>query len=192
MRSLERAIGAVVRYKAVQWAERVDGGGEGKAEAEWVSVVEEGELEKILGVARWDGEEREREVRRGLTYGLVVSGMGEGGILPVETMIVPGGGKLKLTGSLGEVCRLFFFCSDTGLGLCAGHQRKRRNSADVGEDARVRPPHHEHAHRGRAQGAGSDRYPPASACRCAEEGRAERGDCNGVCVRVVVDGGVCG
>jgi ATP-dependent Lon protease len=32
-------------------------------------------------------------------------GQGEGGgILPVETIAIPGTGKLKLTGSLGDVC----------------------------------------------------------------------------------------
>lgn len=135
MRSLERAIGGVVRYKAVEWAEFVDAlpgvdvrtlvseerekdvievegkveetaGGSGRAR--YKRVVEEHELEKILGIARWEGEEREREERRGVVYGLVVMGQGEGGIMPVETIAVPGSGKLKLTGSLGEVgCFLF-------------------------------------------------------------------------------------
>ncbi|KAJ7270923.1 ATP-dependent protease La [Mycena rebaudengoi] len=110
VRSLERAIGAVVRYKAVEWAEHVDeqeGRTEGRADKAraYSSVVEESELESILGIARWDGEEREREERRGVVYGLVVMGQGEGGILPVETIVVPGSGRLKLTGSLGEVIK---------------------------------------------------------------------------------------
>jgi ATP-dependent Lon protease len=102
VRGLERAIGGVVRYKAVEWAEYSDS--ENKDRKEYRSKVEESELEKILGIARWDGEEREREKRRGVVYGLVVSGQGEGGILPVESIAVPGNGNLKLTGSLGEVC----------------------------------------------------------------------------------------
>ena len=61
------------------------------------------DLEEILGPARWDGDEREREERRGVVYGLVVMGQGEGGILPVESIAIPGTGRLKLTGSLGEV-----------------------------------------------------------------------------------------
>lgn len=132
VRSLERAIGGVVRYKAVEWAEYVDsgdaaavapdpsvkspsmqeqqvvfvgGGDRGGKGGDYRRVVEEHELEKILGIARWDGEEREREQRRGVVYGLVVMGQGEGGILPVETMIVPGVGSVKLTGSLGEVIK---------------------------------------------------------------------------------------
>ncbi|KAJ6496776.1 ATP-dependent protease La [Mycena vulgaris] len=113
VRSLERAIGAVVRYKAVEWAEHVDEQ-ENKVQAaeerkdkgrEYSAVVEESELEAILGIARWDGEERDREERRGVVYGLVVMGQGEGGILPVETIAVPGAGRLKLTGSLGEVIK---------------------------------------------------------------------------------------
>lgn len=130
VRSLERAIGAVVRYKAVEWAEHVDvleeggvdppsaessHGHEGKVK-EYKRMVEESELEKILGVARWDGEERDREERRGVVYGLVVMGQGEGGILPVETIAVPGGGHLKLTGSLGEVSLGSFMCS-LGIGF---------------------------------------------------------------------------
>ncbi|OCH91337.1 ATP-dependent protease La [Obba rivulosa] len=101
VRSLDRAIGAVVRHKAVEWAEHADGARTG----EYRAAVEEHELEKILGIARWDEEEREREERRGLVYGLVVTSMGEGGILPVETTVVPGTGKLRLTGSLGEVIK---------------------------------------------------------------------------------------
>lgn len=105
VRSLERAIGGVVRYKAVEWAEFVDGGGsegtaeglgktltdgtgdgamvvvDGKTRRGYRRVVEEHEVEKILGIARWDGEEREREERRGVVYGLVVMGQGEGGDL---------------------------------------------------------------------------------------------------------------
>jgi len=117
VRSLERAIGSIVRYKAVEWAEYCDSiGSEPDASVPIYSaeqdngkgykkVVEEHELEKILGIARWDEEERQREERRGLVYGLVVTGMGEGGILPIETSVVPGNGKLKLTGSLGEVIK---------------------------------------------------------------------------------------
>ncbi|KAF9472048.1 ATP-dependent protease La [Pholiota conissans] len=124
VRSLERAIGSVVRYKAVEWAEYLDATSQegSSADASAVTgqkdrqvvvsakkgydrVVEEHQLEKILGIARWDGEEREREERRGVVYGLVVMGQGEGGILPVETIALPGTGRLKLTGSLGDVIK---------------------------------------------------------------------------------------
>ncbi|TDL26868.1 ATP-dependent protease La [Rickenella mellea] len=116
VRSLERAIGAVVRWKAVEWAECSDADADAEqalnkdiakivAKPAYDPVVKEADLEKILGIARWDGEERDREEKRGIVYGLVVMGQGEGGILPVETIAVPGSGSLKLTGSLGEVIK---------------------------------------------------------------------------------------
>ncbi|KAG1848982.1 hypothetical protein F4604DRAFT_1811698 [Suillus subluteus] len=118
VRSLERAIGAVVRFKAVEWAEegnakqnengneKQDGNAnENGVRKEWRATVEPHELEKILGIPRWDGEERDREEKRGVVYGLVVTGMGEGGILPVESTALPGTGRLKLTGSLGDVIK---------------------------------------------------------------------------------------
>ena len=60
------------------------------------------DLEKILGIPRYDGE-KERSPKSGIAYGLVVSGLGEGGVLPVETCTIPGRGELRLTGSLGDV-----------------------------------------------------------------------------------------
>ncbi|KAF8485481.1 ATP-dependent protease La [Gautieria morchelliformis] len=101
VRSLERAIGAVVRAKAVEWADHADE----QTESEYRPEVRPEDLEHMLGIARWDDEERNREERRGIVYGLVVMGQGEGGILPVETIATPGTGQLKLTGSLGEVIR---------------------------------------------------------------------------------------
>jgi ATP-dependent Lon protease len=102
VRGLERTIGAVVRFKAVEWA-RSSSAGEGGEGAAYNSVVEEGELEGILGIARWDEREGGREERRGVVYGLVVSGLGEGAVMPVESVSVPGTGKLVCTGSLGDV-----------------------------------------------------------------------------------------
>ncbi|TRM63316.1 Lon protease C-terminal proteolytic domain-containing protein [Schizophyllum amplum] len=136
VRSLERAIGAVVRYKAVEWAEysEAENGGfeEGStamtkyepattryepasakyepATAKYAPaikynpVVEAHELEHILGIPRYE-EEREREARPGVVYGLVVTGQGEGGIMPIESVAVPGTGQLRTTGSLGDVIR---------------------------------------------------------------------------------------
>lgn len=148
VRSLERAIGAVVRYKAVEWAECVDGEvarqqapqqtsassssalqvSNKTKHKQYKSVVEESELEKILGIARWDAEEREREERRGVVYGLVVMGQGEGGILPVETIAVPGTGRLKLTGSLGEVGLSFWHEAFTYDSVSFGRLSKRAGS----------------------------------------------------------------
>ncbi|KZV72381.1 ATP-dependent protease La [Peniophora sp. CONT] len=98
VRGLERAVAGVVRYKAVQFAEGSSSG------TPYEKVVRVEDLEGILGVPRWDGE-REREERAGVVYGLVVTGMGEGEVMPVESIAVPGKGSLKLTGSLGDVIK---------------------------------------------------------------------------------------
>jgi ATP-dependent Lon protease len=66
-------------------------------------VVEVDELEKIIGLPRHDREDRGREARRRVIWGLVVTGMGEGELMPVESIATPGNGNLKLTGLLGDV-----------------------------------------------------------------------------------------
>ncbi|KAI0298983.1 Lon protease C-terminal proteolytic domain-containing protein [Multifurca ochricompacta] len=134
VRALERAIGGVVRFKAVEWAGHVDARGlppsslpsptsslpasplasettgalvkRGRdGDVGYDPIVEADELENILGLSRYDGEDREREARRGVVWGLVVTGMGEGEIMPVESIATPGNGHLKLTGSLGDVIK---------------------------------------------------------------------------------------
>ncbi|KAF5353538.1 hypothetical protein D9756_008013 [Leucocoprinus leucothites] len=130
VRSLERAIAGVVRYKAVQWAEWCEKcekeGGKGyvpspaelssssKNSEMYNPVVLSADLELILGLPRFSSldsdsatsADRDSDQRPGIVYGLVVMGQGEGGILPVETILLPGGnGRLKLTGSLGEVIK---------------------------------------------------------------------------------------
>ncbi|KAG7087442.1 hypothetical protein E1B28_013408 [Marasmius oreades] len=131
VRTLERHIGAIVRYKAVEWAEAMetheDEGYHGPesdysdpnalmkathSTRSYNPVVTEADLETILGIARWDEEEEGKDsriLRKGVVYGLVVMGQGEGGILPVEAVSVPNegkeGGRLKLTGSLGDVIK---------------------------------------------------------------------------------------
>jgi ATP-dependent Lon protease len=52
-----------------------------------VSVADE--LEKILGLSHYDGDYREREPRRGVVWGLVMTGMGKGAIMPVEVIATP-------------------------------------------------------------------------------------------------------
>ena len=111
VRSLERQIGSVVRFKAVQWAdsnERISQNGvttSYDSASEYQKVVDVRDLQEILGLEWWDPEERDRVERKGIVNGMVVQGEGEGGILSVETILVPGTGKLKLTGSLGDVLR---------------------------------------------------------------------------------------
>ena len=126
--SLERAISGIVRYKAVKWAGHVKKQGmppsslppalpallEAEVSKALVKcskdgntghnpVVEADELEEILGLSRYDSEDRERKPLRAVIWGLVMTKMGEGATIPVESIATPGSGHLKLTGSLGEV-----------------------------------------------------------------------------------------
>ncbi|KAG9013349.1 hypothetical protein FRB93_000872 [Tulasnella sp. JGI-2019a] len=121
VRGLERELGSVVRFKAVEWSEADHATGVvtdsakdateivssvvSAASPTYSSVVAEEDLEMILGPVRFEGEDRDPVAKRGIVYGLVVMGEGEGGILPVETAILPGTGQLKLSGSLGDVIR---------------------------------------------------------------------------------------
>lgn len=136
VRALERAIGSVVRYKAVEWAEHNDQDGE-KLSTYRKEVMEE-DLEKILGIPRYDGE-KDQTPKRGVVYGLVVSGLGEGGVLPVETCTIPGKGDLRLTGSLGDV-RLIYRLPLRALSIIQpipGDQGEQFFGSELGEDARL-------------------------------------------------------
>ncbi|KZT54761.1 hypothetical protein CALCODRAFT_438098 [Calocera cornea HHB12733] len=110
VRGLERQIGAVVRHKAVELSESSTGSGsaeQGKQTARtkvYDPVVRPEQLESILGLGRWD-DSQERTEKVGVVWGMVYTGEGEGGLLSVETIRVPGEGKLRLTGSLGDVIR---------------------------------------------------------------------------------------
>ena len=61
------------------------------------------QLEKILGLPQHDCEDRDRDARRGVVWGLVVTGMGVGELMPVESIATPGNGNLKFTGLVGDV-----------------------------------------------------------------------------------------
>ena len=95
VRSLEREIGSVVRKVAKDWlaAERE----EGKK-----YVLSPKQLQKYLGVPKFRKNRKEEVNEIGLANGLAVT-MHGGDLLPAEVTIVPGKGKLTLTGKLGEV-----------------------------------------------------------------------------------------
>ncbi|KAN0142125.1 hypothetical protein V8E53_000587 [Lactarius tabidus] len=57
-------------------------------DAGYNSVFVADELEKILALSRYDGGYSEREPRRGAVWGLDVTGMGKGAIMPVESIAV--------------------------------------------------------------------------------------------------------
>ena len=102
VRNLEREIGSVCRYKAVQFA---DAGDEGRLAA-YNPVVSMDDLEEILGIERFEEEIAEKQGRAGVVTGLVAySTGGQGSILFIEVADMPGNGRVQLTGKLGDVLK---------------------------------------------------------------------------------------
>lgn len=102
VRNLEREIGAICRYKAVQFADATDAGKENT----YNPVISLDDLEEILGVERFDEEIAENHSRPGIVTGLVAySTGGQGSILFIEIADMPGNGRVQLTGKLGDVLK---------------------------------------------------------------------------------------
>lgn len=80
VRTLERQIGAVVRAKAVEYAEARDRADGDEVKGGYVKEVTEGGLEKFLGLKKFEREE-EGEGVVGVSTGLSYQGSGNGGIL---------------------------------------------------------------------------------------------------------------
>jgi ATP-dependent Lon protease len=95
VRNLEREIGAICRKVARRVAEE---GLTGPLE------VRPDDLAEMLGPVRFEPEVAERTGQPGVAVGLAWTPAG-GDILFVESSRMPGKGRLKLTGSLGEVMR---------------------------------------------------------------------------------------
>ncbi|KAI9787176.1 MAG: hypothetical protein M1839_003411 [Geoglossum umbratile] len=102
VRNLEREIGSVCRFKAVEFADakdslRVDG---------YRPQVAVEDLETILGIEKYDEEIAEKASRPGIVTGLVAySTGGNGSILFIEVADMPGSGRVQLTGKLGDVLK---------------------------------------------------------------------------------------
>ena len=94
VRNLEREIGKALRNAAVRIAE---------GDAETVRIAAE-DLHAILGAPRFEDEVAMRTSVAGVATGLAWTPVG-GDILFIEATRVPGGGKLILTGHLGDVMR---------------------------------------------------------------------------------------
>jgi ATP-dependent Lon protease len=94
VRNLEREIGRVMRNVAVRIAE---------GSAKSIHIGRD-DLEKILGPLRFENEVAMRTSVPGVATGLAWTPVG-GDILFIEAARTPGGGRLILTGQLGEVMR---------------------------------------------------------------------------------------
>ena len=94
VRVLERRIAAICRKAAMKLVE-------GKAQT--VRVTER-DLEEYLGAPRYYPERQALEERVGVVNGLAWTSVG-GELLEVEVNVVPGTGRLELTGNLGDVMK---------------------------------------------------------------------------------------
>ena len=94
VRGLERQIGAVVRKVALRVAQ---------GDARRVTVGRE-TVREFLGPERVHYEVKRRTREAGVATGLAVTGAG-GEILFVEAQVMPGSGRLVVTGQLGDVMR---------------------------------------------------------------------------------------
>ncbi|EMR68965.1 hypothetical protein MGN70_014261 [Eutypa lata] len=102
VRNLEREIGTVCRAKAVEFVEAND---RGQSETYSPEVTVQ-DLESILGIERFEDEIAEKTTQPGIVTGLVAySSGGNGGILFIEVLDMPGDGSVELTGNLGEVLK---------------------------------------------------------------------------------------
>ncbi|KAH7063473.1 Lon protease C-terminal proteolytic domain-containing protein [Macrophomina phaseolina] len=102
VRNLERELGSVCRYKAVEFAEANDT----QSLEQYHPEVNLEDLEKILGVETFSEELAERHSRPGVVTGLVAySTGGQGSILFIEVADMPGSGRVQLTGKLGDVLK---------------------------------------------------------------------------------------
>jgi ATP-dependent Lon protease len=102
VRNLERELGSVCRHKAVEYSDATD-----RSEADaYNPTVALDDLEKILGIERFDEEIAETTSRPGVVTGLVAySTGGQGSILFIEVADMPGSGRVQLTGKLGDVLK---------------------------------------------------------------------------------------
>ncbi|KAJ5159974.1 Lon protease peroxisomal [Penicillium canariense] len=102
VRNLERELGSICRYKAVQFADA----GDADRRDEYNPAVTLEDLEEILGIERFEEEVAEKHGRPGVVTGLVAySTGGQGSILFIEVADMPGNGRVQLTGKLGDVLK---------------------------------------------------------------------------------------
>ncbi|KAL9591360.1 MAG: hypothetical protein Q9179_007803 [Wetmoreana sp. 5 TL-2023] len=102
VRNLEREIGSVCRYKAVEYADANDSANP----QSYNPNVSVSDLEDILGIERFEEEIAEKKSVPGIVTGLVAySTGGQGSILFIEVADMPGTGRVQLTGKLGDVLK---------------------------------------------------------------------------------------
>jgi len=116
VRNLERQIGSVYRKMSTRMAR----------DEEVPEQIDEGDLENLIGPARFRKETMLGEDEVGVVTGLAWTPVG-GDVLFIETSVVPGKGNLMLTGQLGDVMRESAHAAMT-------YARSRATSLGIAED----------------------------------------------------------
>lgn len=102
VRNLEREIGSVCRSKAVEYATAKDT----NTLAAYSPVVTLDDVDATLGIEKFAEELTEQSSKPGVITGLVAySSGGQGSILFIEILDMPGSGRVQLTGKLGDVLK---------------------------------------------------------------------------------------
>ncbi|KAK4146771.1 Lon protease C-terminal proteolytic domain-containing protein [Dichotomopilus funicola] len=102
VRNLEREISSVLRGKAVEFADAKDAG----HPETYNPRLRVDDLERFLGIEKFEEEIAEKTSRPGIVTGLVAySTGGNGSILFIEVADMPGTGTVQLTGKLGDVLK---------------------------------------------------------------------------------------
>jgi ATP-dependent Lon protease len=94
LRNFERNVAALMRRRARRKAEGEEGA--------W--IIDNARVEEVLGVPRYAAEEAEKEPEIGAVTGLAWTSTG-GELMAIEALLMPGSGKLTVTGQLGDVMR---------------------------------------------------------------------------------------
>ena len=128
VRNLEREIGSVCRFKAVQYADAKDSSNL----SSYNPVVSVSDLEEILGIERFEEEIADKSSVPGVVTGLVAySYGGQGSILFIEVADMPGSGRVQLTGKLGDVLKESV---EVALTWVKAHSYELGLTADANED----------------------------------------------------------
>ena len=101
VRELERQIARISRKLARRLAEAPNGKA---SRAATDLTVRTGDLQTLLGTAKYDPEALSLEAKVGVASGLAYTSMG-GEVLEIEVSAIAGRGKLQLTGTLGDVMK---------------------------------------------------------------------------------------
>jgi len=161
VRDLERRVARLVRKITRSVAEQGD--------AALPITVREADLTTWLGVAPYDLDMANTEDRVGVANGLAYTSVG-GEVLEIEVSVVPGRGRLQLTGTLGDVMKESASAALTWV-------RSRLSAFDLPADTLQRHDLHVHVPAGATPKDGpSAGIAIATAMVSALTGRAVRGD----------------